>query len=31
MSVVNSGVMLPPKSTYFEPRMLNGLLVYQWE
>lgn len=31
MSVVNAGVILPPKSTYFEPRMLNGLLVYQWE
>jgi len=29
LEVVNSGGLLPPKSTWFEPRMLNGLLVYE--
>lgn len=29
LKVVNSGGLLPPKSTWFEPRMLNGLLVYE--
>ncbi|MEM9885814.1 MAG: DUF1015 family protein [Bacteroidota bacterium] len=28
LAVVNEGDLLPPKSTWFEPRMLNGLLVY---
>lgn len=28
IQVVNEGELLPPKSTWFEPRMLNGLLVY---
>lgn len=31
LTVVNSGEVLPPKSTWFEPRMLNGLLVYSLE
>jgi uncharacterized protein (DUF1015 family) len=31
ITVVQEGVLLPPKSTFFEPRMLNGLLVYEWE
>jgi len=31
LTVVNSGEVLPPKSTWFEPRMLNGLLVYNLE
>ncbi|MEL6718168.1 MAG: DUF1015 family protein [Bacteroidota bacterium] len=29
LEVVNLGSLLPPKSTWFEPRMLNGLLVYE--
>ncbi|MEM8526372.1 MAG: DUF1015 family protein [Bacteroidota bacterium] len=29
LEVVNAGSLLPPKSTWFEPRMLNGLLVYE--
>lgn len=29
MNTVNEGHMLPPKSTWFKPRMLNGLLVYE--
>ncbi|MEM1327864.1 MAG: DUF1015 family protein [Bacteroidota bacterium] len=27
LQVVDAGALLPPKSTWFEPRMLNGLLV----
>ncbi|MEM0992126.1 MAG: DUF1015 family protein [Bacteroidota bacterium] len=29
LTVVNAGHLLPPKSTWFEPRMLNGLLVHE--
>jgi uncharacterized protein (DUF1015 family) len=28
MDITNSGSTLPPKSTWFEPRMKNGLIVY---
>ncbi|MEY4906268.1 MAG: hypothetical protein RLZZ292_4083, partial [Bacteroidota bacterium] len=30
MTVVDSGGIMPPKSTWFEPRMKSGLLVQQW-
>jgi uncharacterized protein (DUF1015 family) len=29
LQVVDAGALLPPKSTFFEPRMLNGLLVQE--
>ncbi len=29
MAIVDRGYKLPPKSTWFKPRMLNGLLVYE--
>ena len=28
-TIVDSGGTLPPKSTFFEPRMRNGLLIYE--
>ncbi len=28
LKITNSGVTLPPKSTWFEPRMKNGVIVY---
>jgi uncharacterized protein (DUF1015 family) len=30
MTVVDSGGIMPPKSTWFEPRMKSGLLVQRW-
>lgn len=28
LDITNAGITLPPKSTWFEPRMKNGVLVY---
>jgi len=30
MAVADAGGLMPPKSTWFEPKLRDGLLVYQW-
>jgi len=31
MAMANQHILLPPKSTYFEPRIKNGLLIKSLE
>jgi len=26
--MADAGIMMPPKSTFFEPKFLNGLFIY---
>ncbi|MCD6339284.1 MAG: DUF1015 family protein, partial [Verrucomicrobia bacterium] len=30
MAVADAGGLMPPKSTWFEPKLRDGLLVYRW-
>ena len=30
MEVAGAGEIMPPKSTWFEPKLADGLLAYSW-
>ena len=29
MSIANSGRIMPPKSTWFEPKLLSGIFIHE--
>ena len=31
ISVADAGLIMPPKSTWFDPKPLDGLVVYEFE
>jgi uncharacterized protein (DUF1015 family) len=31
MAIADAGQIMPPKSTWFEPKLRSGLLIHTWE